>query len=499
LITDFLKSNDVKNFSFGNNVLEDANIVTYSRALNSGAKSRNEDYIRFHYQSDEFEFDIEISGDNDQTSVDVHTFVVKDTRENIVIEFKPQLSMITISKLHKEIEIESADSSIELEILKLKEIIDSKDTKKSSKEYLELIDNYNALLEKQEFAKTSDYGESIVAEPIEKYGKIEEFTVRSYFMENMNLREILEESISENISKYLLATGGGDKLIENEVYEYGIDEVDNYIGFYQNKGLIGDFLNRLNYFVSKLNLKYLGASSVKQSALFAVRDKNNTLAQAIHEFKQLGVDKATGGAAYLFLKKWMGVNYFDIGDDLKIRMHAGEAYEVNIISNGAELALADKGMGSIQAMMLILRMACIIHTKTKKEKTNSLPFMSSEANKLMDLVKTSVIIEEPELNLHPAMQSKLADFFHEVYEKFDIHLIVETHSEYLIRKTQLIVKENEYEVKPNENPFTVFYFDTTEGQWKMNYREDGKFTNEFGSGFYDVASHQAMKLLSKAK
>ena len=32
LINDFLKSKDISTFSFGNNVLEDANIVTFDRA-----------------------------------------------------------------------------------------------------------------------------------------------------------------------------------------------------------------------------------------------------------------------------------------------------------------------------------------------------------------------------------------------------------------------------------------------------------------------------------
>jgi predicted ATPase len=147
-------------------------------------------------------------------------------------------------------------------------------------------------------------------------------------------------------------------------------------------------------------------------------------------------------------------------------MHAGEAYEVLVNTNGATIPLADKGMGSIQAMLLIFRLATLIHKKIKDKK------------------EYTIIIEEPELNLHPKLQSKLADLFHYVHKEFKIKFIVETHSEYLIRNTQLLVKENEYEVKPNENPFCVLYFDNEE-QWNMNYREDGKFIDEFGSGFFD--------------
>ena len=220
---------------------------------------------------------------------------------------------------------------------------------------------------------------------------------------------------------------------------------------------------------------YLGANPAKQSALFAIRDKNNALAQAFHEYEQLDIQNQQTDASR-FVKKW--IKEFEIGDEFLINFHAGEAYEVNILINDKEIPLADKGMGSIQAMLLVIRLACVVF---KAEKYSQ---------------KYTVIIEEPELNLHPALQSKLAELFHEVYNDYGIQLIVETHSEYLIRKTQLFVKEKEYEMKPNENPFTVVYFDTTgDKQWKMEYREDGKFANEFGTGFYDESAMLTLNLL----
>ena len=103
------------------------------------------------------------------------------------------------------------------------------------------------------------------------------------------------------------------------------------------------------------------------------------------------------------------------------------------------------------------------------------------------------------MNLHPALQSLLADLFYEVHSEYKINFIVETHSEYLIRKTQLIVKEKELEIKPNTNPFSVIYFDSSLKQWNMEYREDGVFKKDFGPGFFDVSSQQAMKLLRKRK
>ena len=62
--------------------------------------------------------------------------------------------------------------------------------------------------------------------------------------------------------------------------------------------------------------------------------------------------------------------------------------------------------------------------------------------------KTSIIvIEEPETNLHPALQSKLADLFIECYEKYDIQFIIETHSEYLIRKLQYLIAKKDFKAE----------------------------------------------------
>jgi len=130
-------------------------------------------------------------------------------------------------------------------------------------------------------------------------------------------------------------------------------------------------------------------------------------------------------------------------------------------------------------MLLILRLATIIHKKLKDENDYT------------------IIIEEPELNLHPALQSKLADLFHEVYKEYNINVIVETHSEYIVRKSQVIIARDEYEVKPNVNPFNVIYFPKESPMipYKMEYNEDGSFKRSFGPGFFDAASFNTLELL----
>ena len=133
-------------------------------------------------------------------------------------------------------------------------------------------------------------------------------------------------------------------------------------------------------------------------------------------------------------------------------------------------------------MVLLLRLATIFH------------------NRWSDDDPTIIVIEEPEQNLHPKVQSFLADLFLEVNKEYNCNFIIETHSEYIIRKTQVLVAQENYEdddaLKEN-NPFMVYYFDGDNEKkpyYQMEYRTDGKFSNEFGPGFFDIASNLAFDL-----
>ena len=108
-----------------------------------------------------------------------------------------------------------------------------------------------------------------------------------------------------------------------------------------------------------------------------------------------------------------------------------------------------------------------------------------------------LIVEEPELNLHPALQSKLADLFFEVHQNYDIEFLVETHSEYLIRRSQVLVAEFELEVAPNINPFWAYYFpkEIEQAPYMLQYQTDGSFDKNFGQGFFDEASASTLDLL----
>jgi predicted ATPase len=115
---------------------------------------------------------------------------------------------------------------------------------------------------------------------------------------------------------------------------------------------------------------------------------------------------------------------------------------------------------------------------------------------------TVLVIEEPESNLHPALQSKLADVFVDVAKKFNTQFIIETHSEYLIRKLQYLTAKGQ--IKPEDTAIYYFYppDDVPPGEdqvKRIDIQEDGSMTDDFGTGFFDEADKIAMSIWNMNK
>lgn len=226
----------------------------------------------------------------------------------------------------------------------------------------------------------------------------------------------------------------------------------------------------------QMDYEYVYAHAVSQTVIYSAKDTHDYLSRTVHEFASV-----QNKAKKDFISDWM--KKFKIGKSFFIKSVGGEAHVVYIVNfDGEKVNLADKGMGSIQLMVLLFRMAILL---------------PSESSSLALRYKT-IILEEPEQNLHPKLQTLLAEFFYELSKK-GFRFIIETHSEYLIRKTQVLVKDfYEHNSSRSANPFKVYYFNSLPQDnpyYEMEYQLDGCFANDFGEGFFDEASNLAYEIL----
>lgn len=230
--------------------------------------------------------------------------------------------------------------------------------------------------------------------------------------------------------------------------------------------------NRLSRAIYRNSIEYIYAHSVSQQVFYnIVKDSNDYVTRTIHDFYQSRINE--GDDEFLFLQQWL--EKFEIGKSIEIKQYAGEAYRVLIKDDENGVDLADKGMGSIQMTVLLLRIATFI----RKYKDADL----------------SILLEEPEQNLHPALQSLLAELFKEVHKTYGFKFIVETHSEYMVRHIQVLTVQH-FKDGFEESPFRVIYFtkDEKEPCYDMGFQKNGKFEREFGPGFFNVADDAAMEL-----
>ena len=505
-------------FRFDANEWHDVKIKTFSRAIhNKPARSFDlfddkislPTEIRFNFTLGNFNFIIQVSGDRDKDDVtgDV-TYISIEDRENMIqfdVDYKGRSMQYSI-----------LGSTSERETLIKRLHNDYVSAKKSLESLSEAGDDIDAI---------SAQSEKVAS--LEK--RIEEFLNpdEEEMPDDFDYEQALKKQFRDTLSnKYSYTTWDlpfedyGDTLYENLL----IHVIGNFIGFANNPGnaqpsgiqdpneygaAMQDWIhvqdtratlrqevdkmrksqNELRRLLGSICVEYITAHAANQNTIYNTADRNDYIAQTVHEFVRAKIVR--GQKEYVFVTDWM--RKFGVGHDFDVISIDGEAYRVKIKDeDNSTVNLADKGMGSIQIMILLLRLATILRMY---EPQNIVALEDCD-----QLRYPTIIIEEPEQNLHPKVQSLLADLFLYLNKEYFCRFIVETHSEYLIRKTQVLVAKENYEdedVLKENNPFMVYYFDG-ENQKKpyypMDYRTDGKFSNEFGSGFFDTASNLAFEL-----
>lgn len=253
------------------------------------------------------------------------------------------------------------------------------------------------------------------------------------------------------------------------------------------------------------SLRYVGSNRIEIKRLYTLENQDN-FGRTVSEYFEAQRLKKRNAAHKPgdFINKW--IQSFGIGQRFSIESLPGGIGLVLKIYQSEEdtegRILADYGYGISQLVSILLEIETAVLKAETVYDVNVVDYEKQSANlfKIFSAweerhVPICIAIEEPEIHLHPRYQSLLADMFVDAYLNYDIHFIVETHSEYLIRKLQNHIGKGT--IKPDALSF--LYVEDGNGSERkvrdIGIAQDGRLTDKFGSGFFDEADSLAMNLL----
>ena len=283
-----------------------------------------------------------------------------------------------------------------------------------------------------------------------------------YQSELPKIEDVISDNLKNELSEEILQIPANQLIKEIKVPEISPDT-------------LSQVLNQIHY---------IAGVRAKQEIVFTI-DEYPLLCEVLTKYEQylktgseISIITKDGGEQvikrkkYSFLEKWL-VNEFKIVKNLRdLNITPIDGYGL-VVKINTDISLNQVGYGFTQLLPLILQ--------------------------VVFLENNVFIIEEPESNLHPALQSKLADFFTEAAKNFEIQFIIETHSEYLIRKLQYLTANKE--IIPADTKIYYFYppnnVPVGEKQiYAINIKEDGRLSKPFGNGFFDESSKLMIDLIN---
>jgi len=184
-----------------------------------------------------------------------------------------------------------------------------------------------------------------------------------------------------------------------------------------------------------------------------------------------------------FIETW--IKKFGIADEIRIETPEGAGTFVRLVDNeGNQRNIADTGFGYSQLIAILLKIVIVANKSCSQLNEDVLVYSPG-----------IIIIEEPESNLHPNLQSMIAEMLIDAADRFKILFIIETHSEYLIRKLQYLTAKKV--IKPSDS--VIYYFSLIENQKdkvvdRIDILKDGRLSKPFGPGFYDEATRLMLSI-----
>jgi len=499
-------------FSFDMDHIHQLNLGTYSRAHKLGAK----DGITFETEIGNFKITFVVNAlskdEEESPAVTISFLTIFDAKRNIEFTFSPNDMTVDFKNISsKSVSLKESPVNYYNELLQRLEEAKAAEDIASIASLNEEIEKVSKVMQQlsipQQFggsdtgvvmAPASNYADAIAGDdptipsnPIARflYNWVGYQDLRPGLAKWVSVPLDQKEQLDNSTTAADWFNQGTDPYIDcqDEVFNGNFTREDHEANhaFLEDKiSTIREIAQELNSTLYRLNdfdeVFYIQAHTISQRVLYSIDNRNDYMGQVLHKFVRENVQPGTESDR--FLKNWL--EKFGIGTDYRVKSIGGEGYTLEIeTSKGYWQHLADLGMGSNQLVTLLMELATLLKIKGNRQ----YPF---------------IIIEEPEQNLHPKVQSMLALLFSELNRTRGFKFLIETHSEYFIRHTQVLVSEmnlTEDELE-KQNPFKVYYFPEDGTPYDMKYQTNGHFEEAFGEGFFDEAGKWTRELIrSKRK
>jgi len=274
-----------------------------------------------------------------------------------------------------------------------------------------------------------------------------------WFIEN-GLDEETANSISSNVLKKL-----GVSIIGNNSTKYTVESIENNLS----------------------NFDIISTNKYNQKRVYS-SDDDSDFKRTLRSLKEA---QDSEFPLNIFFNKWSKL--FNLQGKFDFKYDSEQETYFPHINNHS---LMNYGYGFSLLAYIIFKIVEVGSKNYNKSETEGI-FCASDRTSLL-------VLEDPETNLHPKFQSLLADFLVEAARTFKIQFIIETHSEYLIRKLQYLTAKKT--IKPSDS--VLYYFHHPDNVpigekqvKKIEILDDGSLSDEFGAGFFDEAANWELELL----
>jgi predicted ATPase len=226
--------------------------------------------------------------------------------------------------------------------------------------------------------------------------------------------------------------------------------------------------------IEKIDVDYIGPFRILPERYFYLTGQTqfrDTGVTGKNAYAMLGISKLKkDDELYKKVGKWYK-EHFD-GWELKVEERRKKPLiQISISKNDTEVNIVDVGQGMNQALPLVVR-----------------------AN-VTDRPDSIIILEQPELHLHPAAHGDLAELFAKSAKENNQTFIIETHSENMILRLRKLVIENDFGFTKDD--VIIYWLEDAElkGQELMEITIDEKgVLSDWRNGVFDEGLREVLEM-----